>query len=241
MSRNDIRLLSTARRLVSSSRASGSTPSASSSWRYSRTQSVMMSVRDLGMELQPEAPTHHEGLWANVRLGHQGRSGRKRERVEVPLEPRSFRHQLGVGALYREPADLRVGRAIHLAAEDAREHLTAEAETEHRNLRVHRSSQQARLAGDERLRVVERRELRPQRHDEVVAGRIHLAVVDVDPERLDAHAVATEPLRDEARRRGLLVLEDQGPHRGGRRIGRGHRGPPLVDRIESSRSTSSAT
>ena len=72
------------------------------------------------------------------------------------------------------------------------------------------SPHQTRLPGDERLRVVERRELRPERNDQVVVRGIDLAIVDVDPQHLHRGLVLREPLGDVAGRRRLLVLEDEG-------------------------------
>ena len=161
------------------------------------------------MELQAEAASGDERLRADVGLGDHRRSRRRGERVEVPLEPRALGHQLRVGAAHRQPADLGPRAAEHLAAEHPGQHLAAEAEAEHGDVRVDGSAHETRLARHERLRVVERRELRAERDDEVVLGGVDLAVVDVDPERLDDRPVRVEPLGDESRGRGLLVLEDQ--------------------------------
>ena len=109
---------------------------------------------------------------------------------------------------------------MHLGAQDACQHLTSEAEAEDGDVRLDRTSHQGRLAWHERLRIVERGELGTERNDEVVSGRINLAVLDVDPQRLDARSVAVEPLGDEPRRRGFLVLEDQRSQWGGGSIDR---------------------
>ena len=93
--------------------------------------------RHLGVELQPEAAPGDERLRADVGLGDQRRARRDGERVEVPLEPRALRDELGVGAADRQPADLGTSLAGHLAAEHAREHLAAEAEPEHRHVGLH--------------------------------------------------------------------------------------------------------
>ena len=182
------------------------------------------------MELESEAASGDERLRADVGLSDQLRSRREGERVEVPLEPRSLGDQLGIVAANRQPADLRDVAAEHVAAEHARQHLAAEAETEHGDVGIDRPPHESRLARHERHRVVERRALRAERDDEVVVGRVDLAFVDVDPERLDDRPMLIEPLVDEPGRGRLFVLDDQGPQRR-RCLARGtHRGPPVGDR-----------
>src|SRR4029453_15932062 len=153
----------------------------------------------------------------------QGGPGRRRERVEMPLEPRTLRDQLGVGRADGQPPDLGHVAPVHLAAQHAGEHLAAEAEPEDRRVAVDALLHEPRLARYERFVVVERRELGAERHDQVVRRRIDLAVVDVDPHHVDLRAVGVEPPGDVPGRRGLLVLQDQRVQRG-----LGHRSAPVV-------------
>ena len=197
--------------------------------------------RHLRVELEAQAASGDECLRADVGLGDQGRSRWEGEHIEVPLEPWSLRHQLRLVAAYRQPTDLRSGASEHLAAEHPRQHLAAEAETEHGDVGIDGPTHETRFARHERLRVVERRTLGAERNDEVVPGRVDLAVVDVDPERLDDRRVVIQPLGDESWGGGLLVLDDQ-RSQSRRCLARGtHREPPMVDLADSSDSTSCAT
>src|SRR5216117_1003866 len=103
----------------------------------------------------------------------------------MPLEPRPFGHQLRIVAAHRQPTDLRRGAAEHLAAEHPGQHLAAEAETEHRDVRVDGSIQETELTRHEWLRIVEGGELRTERDDEVVPSGVDLTIVDIDAKRLD--------------------------------------------------------
>ena len=69
-------------------------------------------------------------------------------------------HELGVGALHREPPDLTLVDAEALAADRASEDLAAEAEPEDRHVVDDGVPEEADLADHERLRVVEGGELR---------------------------------------------------------------------------------
>ena len=155
---------------------------------------------------------------------------------------------VGVGAADRQPSDLRLAAAEHLAPEHPGQHLSAEAQAEHRHVGVDRSTHEPRLTRHERLRVVEGRELGAERHDQVVRGGVDLAVVDVDPERLDVGSVVVEPLGDEPRRGGVFVLQDQRAEGSCSRVVRGAHAepPPMGDAVsgrddDSSDSTSSET
>src|SRR5262249_23364012 len=139
------------------------------------------------------------------------------------------------------PADLRVLRTVDLAADRPREHLSAEAQPQDGYVSLNRLRHQRRLAHDERLRIVERGELRPERHDQVVPARVDRPVLEVDAEHLDRCAHVPEPRRHVTGGRRLLVLEDQRAERAG-----AHADPPAdvrdgADAEESSSSTCSAT
>src|SRR4030088_413038 len=115
--------------------------------------------RHLGMKLQPKASSHDISLRGDSGLGDQLCARRKRESVEMPVEPGSLGHQVRVLGANRQPADLRVLRAEGLAAEHARQELSTEAEPKHRDVSLGRSTKQLRFAGDERFGVVEGSEL----------------------------------------------------------------------------------
>src|SRR5205085_4964208 len=135
-----------------------------------------------------------------------------RERVEMPLEPRTLRDQRRLAGADREPTDLGLLAAERLPAQDPRQELTTEADPEHRDVVLRGPRQQPFLALDPRNRVVERGELGPERDEHVVLPRIDLAVLDVDPEDVLLSAPLLEPLVDIAARRRLLVLDDERPN-----------------------------
>src|SRR5918996_2562412 len=143
----------------------------------------------LGVELQSERPARDERLQSSVGRSDDRRAGWLGERVEVPLEPRPFRNELRVLAPHGQPADLGHLAPVVVSSEDASEQLSAEAQTQDRYVIVDCSAHQRRLADDERLRVVEGCVLRSERDDEVVVGRVDLAVVEVDTEDLDLGVV----------------------------------------------------
>src|SRR5579864_5544000 len=165
--------------------------------------------RHLGMKLQPKISADHVRLRRDVRLRDQLRARWKRERVEVPVEPGTFRHKVRVFGPHRQPADLGVVGAERLAAEHPRQELSSEAEPKHRNISLRRGAQQLRFPRYEGLGVVKGGELRAERRDEVVLAGIVGPVVQIDAMNVDFRLLLVEPFREISRRRGLFVLEDQ--------------------------------
>src|SRR5918996_270213 len=88
----------------------------------------------------------------------------------------------------------------------------AEADPEDRHAGVGGAPQQIHLPRDPGDGVVERGELRAERHDHIVLPRLDVALFDVDPVEVHAGALLLQPVEDQAARRGLLVLQDEGPH-----------------------------
>ena len=166
--------------------------------------------RHLGVELEAEAPSDDVGLRAHLGVGDQLRARRQGEGVEVPLEPRAFGMSSGSFGPHRQPADLRAVGAERLAAEHARHELAAKAEAEDGYVVFCGLSHQLRLAVDERNRVVEGCELRAERRDELVVARVGHLFLEVDPKDVDVCVLLVEPLTQQAGRRRLLVLDDQG-------------------------------
>src|SRR5207247_383459 len=75
--------------------------------------------RHLGVELETEALPRDERLGTHVRLGDEGRAGRQREGVEMPLEPRALGYEGRVGRPDREPAALGAAREVRREPERA--------------------------------------------------------------------------------------------------------------------------
>src|SRR5437879_5130165 len=165
--------------------------------------------RHLGVELQPEAPSDDIGLRPDLGVRDQPRLRRKRERVEVPLEPRACGDEVRLARLDVDPADLGAVGAKRLAAHRAGEKLTAKAEPQHRHVSLDRFSKQVRLSADEGLGVVERGELRTERRDHVVVARVVRPLVEVDAMYVDLRALRIKPFAQVSRRRRLFVLQDQ--------------------------------
>ena len=157
----------------------------------------------------------------------------------MPLEPGPLRHEVRTRAPHRQPPDLG-GRPEPLPTEDPGEELTTEAQPEDRHIRVHRTLHESCLPRDEGLRVIEGRELRAERDDQVEAARVDVALLEVDAAEVDLGAALGEPRGHVARRRRVLVLEDQRPKG---RVDPAH--PPtsclVIGVVWSSASTSSAT
>ena len=80
------------------------------------------------MELEPEAPARHEGLHPEIGLGDDVGTGRRRDHVEVPLEPRALRDQVRGTGPYGHPSDLGFLPPVHLSAQDPGQQLSAEAQ-----------------------------------------------------------------------------------------------------------------
>src|SRR5439155_12457178 len=117
-----------------------------------------------------------------------------------------------------------------------------EAQAQDGNVRVDRFLHQPLLSPDELVGVVVCGELRAQRDDDVVVGGIEPGLLQVDAEHLDLRAVLLEPLRHVARRRGVLVLEDQRAQARPVRAGLlAHPAAPEAAGAASSPSTSAAT
>src|SRR5438270_284809 len=166
--------------------------------------------RHLGVELQAEAPSYYVCLGPDLGVGDQPGARRKRERVEVPVEPGTGGDEVWLARLDCDPADLRAVGAKRLAAHRPREELAAEAQAEHRHVGLDRVAQEVGLAANEWLGVVEGGELRAERRDHVVVARIRNVVVEVDAEDLDVRVLLVEPLFQVAGRGRLFVLQDQG-------------------------------
>src|SRR5438128_5617476 len=105
--------------------------------------------RHLGVELQPQAPSYYVCLRPDLGVRDQPRLRRKREGVEVPLEPRACGDEVRFARLDVDPADLGAVGPTRLAAHPAREKLTAKAEPQHRHLSLDRCPKQVRLPADE--------------------------------------------------------------------------------------------
>ena len=132
------------------------------------------------MELQPQAAPGAERLRAEFVVGDHLRFRRRLDHVEVPLEPRSLRDEVGVSRPDADPADLRLGAPEHLATQDARQHLAAEAQSEDRDVGVDGRTHQTGFARHELAGVVVRGELRAERDDEVVVARVRLRILQID-------------------------------------------------------------
>src|ERR1700674_2149402 len=165
--------------------------------------------RHLGVKLQPKVSSHDVSLWGDSGLGDQPGARRKRESVEMPVEPRSLGDQLGVIGAHWQPADLPVFRAERFAPEHASQQLSTEAQPEHRDIGLRRSAQKIGFARDERFGVVERRELGTEGCDEVVVARIVCNLVQIDAMDVDIRLLFLEPFREVPRRCRLFVLQDQ--------------------------------
>src|SRR5256712_4282267 len=100
--------------------------------------------RHLGVELQPQAPSYYVCLRPDLGVRNEPRFRRKRERVEVPLEPGAGGDEVRLARLDVDPADLGAGRAKRLAAHPAGEQLPAEAEPQHLHVSLDRFSKQVR-------------------------------------------------------------------------------------------------
>src|SRR5438876_5294963 len=149
--------------------------------------------RHLGVELQPKAPSYYVCLRPDVGVGDEPGARRKGEGVEVPVEPGTGGDEVRLARLDVDPADLGAVRAKRRAAHRPRQQLASEAEPEHRHVSLDRFAQQVRLASDEWLGVVERRELGSERRDHVVVARIRRVVLQVDAEDLDVCVLPVEP------------------------------------------------
>src|SRR2546428_12970487 len=64
--------------------------------------------------------------------------------------------------------------------------------------------------GDERTRVVESRDLRAERCDELIVARVGNRLFAVDSQDVDVRPGLVEPLAQKTRRRRLFGLDDQG-------------------------------
>src|SRR5437879_5597327 len=111
--------------------------------------------RHLGVELEAEAPSYYVCLWSDLGVGDEPRAGWKRERVEVPLEPRATCYQVRLARLHVDPADLGALGAKRFASHRSGEKLTPEAQAEHRHVGFDCLAQEVCLAADEGLGVVE--------------------------------------------------------------------------------------
>ena len=169
------RRLSSARRFVSARSSSGSTPSPSSSWRYARTQSSMICVVTSGWNcsprLRPATNACGPASDSAINVAPGGRVKESKCHWNHGPSGTSSGSVLRTGS---QPISVRSPRNTS-PPEHARQHLTAEAQPEHRDVGVDRRPQQLRLPRHERLRVVERRELRAEGHDQVVVRGIDLA------------------------------------------------------------------
>ena len=129
----------------------------------------------------------------------------------MPLEPGPFGYSILVNAPDRQPTDLRQLASVGITSEDPGQQLPTETDAQDRDVGPEGFDQQVLLPVDPRNGIVEGSELGPERHDQVVTGRIETAVVEIDAVDLDIRPDLLEPLEDQPGRGRLLVLDDEDP------------------------------
>ena len=142
-------------------------------------------------------------------VANLARTGRQLPPILMQLKPRPDFDEVGLARLDKRPAQLRLTTEFDRPTERGRQRLAAEADAEHRNAAVMRSSQETQLVGHprpDRRRVVHRPR-RAKRNDDVVIEGIrkidrHRGDVEVfgrhDLQRFDVEASIGEGLADVA-------------------------------------------
>ena len=149
--------------------------------------------RHLGVELDAEAAPDDVRLRADVGCRRAARARRRVEGVEVPLEPRALRDELGVAWSGREASRSPTRRR------DSDVPPSARASSWPPKQMPSTGDAASCAAGGGRPRAGStgcgrrRRELRPERDDQVVVARVDVALLDVDPELVDLGAALLEP------------------------------------------------